>query len=69
VNRVGGVTAVCDRDGCTARHVVPKGDETIWSLEWAGWLVARDPNGRGMNDSLTFCAEHREEAKMVLARG
>ena len=54
MNRVGGVTASCDHDGCSETHVVAKGDDPTWALEWAGWEV----RGQG-RDAETYCPQHK----------
>lgn len=57
MNRVGGVKATCDHEGgCGATLQVPRGDDTRWTLEWAGWQMTYTDRRNG--EVWILCPEH-----------
>lgn len=60
MNRVGGQRATCDTEGCEAKLQVPKGDDTRWTLEWAGWQMTYLDRRTG--EPLVLCPEHHLRA-------
>lgn len=60
MNRVGGSQAVCDQDGCEAKHQIARGDDPEWSLDWAGWEVRSEWTSKLADpDVMTLCPTHK----------